>query len=100
MSMVAEATITQRTRPPFRADHVGSILRFAPLKDVRAKHAAGEISAAALKEVEDREIEKIIKTEDGNGGGTMDQVEVGRRYREGGLELTIGETVEILGIGS
>jgi 5-methyltetrahydropteroyltriglutamate--homocysteine methyltransferase len=67
MSTVTEATVTQRTRPPFRADHVGSILRTAPLKDARAKHAAGEISAAALKEVEDREIEKIIKKQEDIG---------------------------------
>jgi 5-methyltetrahydropteroyltriglutamate--homocysteine methyltransferase len=67
MSMVAEATVTQRSRPPFRADHVGSILRSAPLKDARAKYAAGEICAAALKEVEDREIEKIIKKQEDTG---------------------------------
>ncbi len=53
-----------RTRPPFRADVVGSILRTAPLKEARAKHEKGEISAAQLKEVEDREIEKIIKKQE------------------------------------
>jgi 5-methyltetrahydropteroyltriglutamate--homocysteine methyltransferase len=67
MSTVIEATVTQRTRPPFRADHVGSILRTAPLKDARAKHAAGEMSAAALQEVEDREIEKIVKKQEDIG---------------------------------
>jgi 5-methyltetrahydropteroyltriglutamate--homocysteine methyltransferase len=67
MSTVIEATVTHRTRPPFRADHVGSILRTAPLKDARAKHAAGEMSAAALQEVEDREIEKIIKKQEDIG---------------------------------
>ena len=51
----------QRTTPPFRADMVGSLLRPAPLKEARAKFAKGEIPAAALKDVEDREIEKIIK---------------------------------------
>ena len=51
----------QRTTPPFRADMVGSLLRPAPLKETRAKFAKGEIPAAALKDVEDREIEKIIK---------------------------------------
>jgi 5-methyltetrahydropteroyltriglutamate--homocysteine methyltransferase len=64
MSTVTEAIVAQRTRPPFRADHVGSILRPAALKDARAKRAAGEISAAALKEVEDREIEKIINKQE------------------------------------
>jgi methionine synthase II (cobalamin-independent) len=49
-----------RTKPPFRADHVGSILRTAPLKEARARREKGEITAADLKAVEDREIEKII----------------------------------------
>ncbi|MBV8754840.1 MAG: cobalamin-independent methionine synthase II family protein [Hyphomicrobiales bacterium] len=54
----------QRTKPPFRADHVGSILRSAPIKEARAKREAGAISADELKETEDREIEKIIKKQE------------------------------------
>ncbi len=54
----------QRTKPPFRADHVGSILRTAPVKDARAKREKGAINAAQLKEVEDREIEKIIRKQE------------------------------------
>jgi 5-methyltetrahydropteroyltriglutamate--homocysteine methyltransferase len=46
--------------PPFRADHVGSILRPAALKAARAKHAAGQLGAAELKAIEDREIIRII----------------------------------------
>ncbi len=53
-----------RNKPPFRADVVGSILRTAPLKEARAKREKGEISAAQLKEVEDREIENIIKKQE------------------------------------
>jgi 5-methyltetrahydropteroyltriglutamate--homocysteine methyltransferase len=53
-----------RTKPPFRADIVGSILRTAPLKEARAKREKGEISAAQLAAVEDREIEKIIKKQE------------------------------------
>jgi 5-methyltetrahydropteroyltriglutamate--homocysteine methyltransferase len=56
--------MSQRNKPPFRADHVGSILRTAPIKDARAKREKGEINAAQLKEVEDREIEKIIKRQE------------------------------------
>ena len=52
--------MSARTTPPFRADHVGSLLRTAPLKEARAKFAQGAIDAAALKEIEDREIEKIV----------------------------------------
>ena len=39
-----------RTEPPFRADHVGSLLRPDPLKAVRAKAAKGIISRDALRE--------------------------------------------------
>jgi 5-methyltetrahydropteroyltriglutamate--homocysteine methyltransferase len=53
-------SMAARTKPPFRADVVGSLLRTAPLKEARAKRDKGEIGAAQLKEVEDREIEKII----------------------------------------
>jgi 5-methyltetrahydropteroyltriglutamate--homocysteine methyltransferase len=50
-----------RNKPPFRADVVGSLLRTARLKEARGKRDKGEINAAQLKEVEDREIETIIK---------------------------------------
>ena len=56
--------MTQRTTPPFRADHVGSLLRPAALKQARAQFAKGEIAAAALKEIEDREIERVIKKQE------------------------------------
>jgi 5-methyltetrahydropteroyltriglutamate--homocysteine methyltransferase len=55
-----EASMTVRTKPPFRADHVGSILRSAPLKEAREKCEKGQIAAGDLKAVEDGEIPKII----------------------------------------
>jgi methionine synthase II (cobalamin-independent) len=54
----------QRTKPPFRADHVGSFLRPAPLKDARAKREKGEITAAQLRATEDAEIGKLIKQQE------------------------------------
>ena len=56
--------MSQRTKPPFRADHVGSILRTAPIKEARAKREKGEISQAELSTVEDAEIIKIIKKQE------------------------------------
>jgi 5-methyltetrahydropteroyltriglutamate--homocysteine methyltransferase len=56
--------MSERTKPPFRADHVGSLLRPAALKDAREKRAKGAIDAAALKAVEDREIERAIKKQE------------------------------------
>jgi 5-methyltetrahydropteroyltriglutamate--homocysteine methyltransferase len=51
-------------RPPFRADHVGSLLRPAALKAARERKARGEISAEALKAVEDSEIIRIIRKQE------------------------------------
>src|SRR6202030_1564022 len=59
--------MTVRTKPPYRADHVGSILRSAPIKDARARHEAGKLTDAQLKETEDREIEKIIRKQEDIG---------------------------------
>ncbi len=57
----------QRTKPPFRADHVGSLLRPSALKQARERRAKGEISAAELKTVEDREIENAIRKQEAVG---------------------------------
>jgi 5-methyltetrahydropteroyltriglutamate--homocysteine methyltransferase len=51
-------------KKPFRADHVGSLLRPQAIHDARAKRARGEISADQLKEIEDREIERVIKKQE------------------------------------
>ena len=59
--------MTLRTEPPIRADHVGSLLRPAALRAARERHAKEEITAAALREVEDREIEAIIKKQEAVG---------------------------------
>jgi 5-methyltetrahydropteroyltriglutamate--homocysteine methyltransferase len=56
--------MSSRSKPPFRADHVGSLLRPAALKEARARSAKGEISAAQLKAVEDREIARAIKKQE------------------------------------
>ena len=56
-----------KTKPPFRADVVGSLLRTAALKEARAKREKGAITALQLEEVEDREIEKIIKKQEDVG---------------------------------
>jgi 5-methyltetrahydropteroyltriglutamate--homocysteine methyltransferase len=57
----------QRTKPPFRADHVGSLLRTATLKAAREQRAKGEIDTAALEAIEDREIEAVIRKQEAIG---------------------------------
>ncbi|CCH89649.1 putative methionine synthase II (Cobalamin-independent) [Modestobacter italicus] len=47
--------------PPFRADHVGSLLRPQALLDARARRAAGEIDAAELRSIEDAAIAAAVR---------------------------------------
>lgn len=54
-------------RAPFRANHVGSLLRPPELRQARDKHEKGEISAAALREVEDRCIRDAVKMQEDIG---------------------------------
>src|SRR5438105_2423839 len=54
-------------KPPFRADHVGSLLRPAALREARAKAEKGEISTAALKDVEDAAIRDAVALQENAG---------------------------------
>jgi len=53
-----------RIEPPFRADHVGSLLRPAELHSARADFAAGRISAERLREVEDDAIRDAVRMQE------------------------------------
>ncbi len=56
-----------RTAPPFRADHVGSLLRPAALKEARALREGSELSAAALTAAEDAAIAHVIARQEDTG---------------------------------
>ena len=49
---------------PFRADHVGSFLRPRPLLDAREKFARKEISADALRKIEDAAIRQVVRQQE------------------------------------
>ncbi len=53
-----------RTAPPFRADHVGSLLRSAALKQARVKRERDEISPDSLRAIEDEEIIRLIRKQE------------------------------------
>ena len=53
--------MTARTRPPFRADHVGSLLRPPELLQARADFAEDRIDAAELRGVEDEAIRAVVR---------------------------------------
>jgi 5-methyltetrahydropteroyltriglutamate--homocysteine methyltransferase len=54
-------------RPPFRADHVGSLLRPPQLTEARTRHRAGELSRAQLTEIEDAAIRNVIALQESIG---------------------------------
>jgi 5-methyltetrahydropteroyltriglutamate--homocysteine methyltransferase len=87
-----------RTKPPFRADHVGSLLRPAVLKQARAQRERGEITAEELKTIEDREIEAVIRKQEEAGLRSVTDGEFRRAFwnydflgQLDGVEAYLGE---------
>jgi 5-methyltetrahydropteroyltriglutamate--homocysteine methyltransferase len=87
-----------RTTPPFRADHVGSLLRPAALKEARAKRERGQIRADDLKQIEDREIERVIRKQEEIGLKSVTDGEFRRAFwnydflgKLDGVEAYLGE---------
>lgn len=50
-------------RPPFRAEHLGSLLRPNKLLDVKIAYEKGDVKEAELQAVEDKEITDIVDTQ-------------------------------------
>jgi 5-methyltetrahydropteroyltriglutamate--homocysteine methyltransferase len=51
-------------RPPFRADHVGSLLRPKPLREAFRRHARGELPASAFAEVQDSAVRDVVRLQE------------------------------------
>jgi 5-methyltetrahydropteroyltriglutamate--homocysteine methyltransferase len=56
-----------RSTPPFRADHVGSLLRPPAVHQARDAFASGSIDAAALRAVEDAAITEVVRMQEDVG---------------------------------
>jgi methionine synthase II (cobalamin-independent) len=56
--------MSRRTSPPFRADHVGSLLRPPALLKAREDFKAGSIDAAELKGIEDEAIRNVVRKQE------------------------------------
>jgi len=92
--------MTLRTTPPFRADHVGSFLRPEYLLQAREQRAKGEITAQALRKVEDRAITEVVKFQQDVGLQSITDGEYRRTYfhidfldQLGGVKTDIPVTV-------
>ena len=89
-------------RPPFRADHVGSLLRPRAVLAARADFAAGRISAEQLTEVEDVAIREIIKMQGEVGLKSATDGELRREswhmdfiYALGGVKKVQDDTIRV-----
>ena len=93
--------MTVRTKPPFRADHVGSLLRPAELLQARKEHAEGLLSTAKLREIEDKAIRAAVKMQEAVGLQSVTDGEYRRidwfmdfKYAIGGIEK-LDEVVKV-----
>ena len=85
--------MTHRSTPPFRADHVGSLLRPKTLLDARDQRAAGKITQDQLRAVEDEAIRDAIKLQQDVGLEAITDGEFRRAYWH--LDFLLGfENVE------
>ena len=67
-------------KPPFKADVVGSLLRPPAIHEARAKRDAGELSAAALRDIESREVEQAVAMQKAAGLKVCTDGEFHRRH--------------------
>ncbi len=59
--------MSDRATPPYRADHVGSLLRPPTLLQAREDHVAGKITDAELRSIEDDAIREVVKMQEDVG---------------------------------
>lgn len=91
-----------RKAPPFRADHVGSLLRSDALHQARADYRDGKVDAEALREVENDAVLDAIQMQRDVGLQTVTDGELRRTswhmdfiYALGGVEQLKGETMHV-----
>jgi 5-methyltetrahydropteroyltriglutamate--homocysteine methyltransferase len=56
--------VAPRDTPPFRADHVGSLLRPPQLLQAREEHAAGRLDDEGLRAAEDDAIREVVRLQE------------------------------------
>ena len=67
-------------KPPFRADHVGSLLRTPKVRENRLRWKNGEISAEELRTIEDEAIAETVKKLESTGMRSITDGEFRRDY--------------------
>jgi methionine synthase II (cobalamin-independent) len=72
--------MSAKLNPPFRADHVGSLLRPQTILAARERQAHGEITATELREIEDDGVRDVAKLQAGLGLKVVTDGEFHRRH--------------------
>jgi 5-methyltetrahydropteroyltriglutamate--homocysteine methyltransferase len=72
--------LVPRLNPPFRADHVGSLLRPQRLKEARARAQNNEITQEQLRAVEDDAIGEVVRKQEAIGLQSITDGEFRRRF--------------------
>jgi 5-methyltetrahydropteroyltriglutamate--homocysteine methyltransferase len=81
--------------PPFRADHIGSLLRPKKLREAFRKHSMGEIPTQALRAAQDEAIREVVALQEDCGLGVVTDGEFRRvSYWEKFVRLTQGLEVK------
>jgi 5-methyltetrahydropteroyltriglutamate--homocysteine methyltransferase len=85
-----------KTTPPFRADHVGSLLRPAEVRVARAERAEGRITAQQLAAIEDRAIERVVAHQEAIGLRSITDGEIRRESWVGDFLSGLDGTTTVL----
>jgi len=95
MQAQAARNIAANGRPPFRADHIGSLLRPQKLRQAFRQHAEGKLDEAALRAVQDAAIREVVKLQEECGLQVATDGEFRRiSYWEKFVRLTRGLVVK------
>jgi len=87
--------ITPNGRPPFRADHIGSLLRPRKLRDAFRQHAEARMNDSAFRAAQDEAIRDVVKLQEECGLQVVNDGEFRRAsYWEKFVRLTQGLTVK------
>jgi 5-methyltetrahydropteroyltriglutamate--homocysteine methyltransferase len=94
--------MADNVRPPFRADHVGSLLRPKQVLQARDEFSRGEISADQLRQIEDEAIREIVRMQGEVGLKSVTDGELRRQswhmdfiYQLGGIKKVQDETIKV-----
>ncbi len=93
-----------KLNPPFRADHVGSLLRPQPLLEARERYFSNGMTREELREIEDRHIREAVKKEESIGLKSVTDGEFRRTFfhtdfleRLAGVTVTGGIEIKFTG---